>query len=158
MNKNTSIVIGFVVALLLGGFVGHSIQGGAGNLGAAQAITASNALNQQRLINELQLVSNVLALPQTVTASYGFGALGAVNSTTSTLSNATTSVGAALGDYVFVAPVTPTALVNYFGQVSSAGNVTIYAQNVSSTAQTPSASVFNIWDVPKAAVSALSGL
>jgi len=161
MNK--SLVIGlFVVVALVAGFIGHSIGGNSQVVGAGQTITASQALNQQRLINEFQLISNAYAVAPLTSLSIDFGTI--ATTTTQGTTTVVTGLSAAAGDQILCAPNTLTAGVNFWCGLNTASTsnatIQITAMNASTTGAgtDATATTFNVQVIPKAAISALSGL
>lgn len=154
----------FVIGLVFGGFIGYvSYHAPVQTGGASANVTASNALDQQSLVNELNLIANPLTnIEEQTTASLQFGSL---TSTSTTGLNATTtvlSIPASLGDSVLVNPVTPTAGVQYDGFVSVASTtgatITITAANDSGATVIPTSTTFNIVLLPFASFKAPVGL
>jgi hypothetical protein len=162
---NTKFLVGVAVAVGLF-FLGVSafkspVVVSSPSLGAAN-VTAANALDQQSLVNELNLIANPLvAIGSDVSVSISFPAI-----STSTLMVSTTTVvtgGAGqLGDEVLVEPNTPTAGVQFAGEVTVASTTSatfqIVAFNASGAAVTPTSTTFNVMVLPYSTFKAPVGL
>lgn len=157
MNKTFLYAVGaLVVGFGLGFLLFHSSVGI-----KAAVVTPSNALDNQALVNELQLIVNPLVgVEQTTTVAIDFP-----STSSSTPIGTTTAPGlpALAGDLVFVSPSTSTVGVVYTASVTTpsptSATFTVYATVASgSAAIDPAASLFTFTVLPKASFIAPVGL
>lgn len=159
MNKTTIWII--VVAVLGALAVWLFWKPAAPTFGAAN-VSPGNAMNNQSLVNELNLIANPLvAVGNGATASIDFP-----NLTTSTIAQSTTTVvtglAGALGDQVLVSPVTPTTGAVFTGYVSTASTTsatfTMVEQLSAGSAVDATGTVLNVIVLPALTFKAPVGL
>jgi hypothetical protein len=156
MNK--TIVIAVVVALVLGGFIGYALAPKSASLGAAN-VTPYNAMNNQSLVNELNLIANPLVAIIAGSGSFGNTTLGALGTSTSTATLNVSTPGAALGDMCESGLASATSsVISTNCSISSAGTSTVTVFNSANSATNVATGTVNVRVFPNASFNAPVGL
>lgn len=153
-SKVGLVVLVALVAGLLGYF-GGQFQGG-GSFGAG--ITASNALNQQRLINEFAALASSTANIAQGSATQNQAILGPANTATSSLSGTITVTGAVVKDGCILGLSTSTTNAVGGCLITAANTATYWITNATTTAVTFVTSTVYATNVPNATFVAPTGL
>ena len=110
------------------------------------------------ILGDLQKVRAPLAGALTGSGSWTSGALGPVTVATSTATTSITVTGATAGDYVLLGSSTSTENVRIGGYVSGTNAVTVSAENLLTSNQTPATTTIYAIVLPRASFVAPSAL